>query len=197
MLACQLIACHKSNDAMNTRPNWIPEPPEALTVDFYRSHEHLEDADTGMWTYLCELIANDQRPFPERVKEMLRTISPSLKQYYLTRGFDWERRSGGLEACLMHEPDDDSLLLEDTMSAYEALGASKHAAIIRELIPKARERWAQIHEADAQGREFNYDDGLWDPYEERWDAASEEFNFYDVIWKDIQAHPERYTHSKM
>jgi hypothetical protein len=156
----------------------------------------LEDVDDGMWTYLCDLIPKDQRPYRVNKAKMLESVSLELKRYYLTRSFDWENGSGGLESCLMHEPDDDVLFLEETIEAYEALGAIKHAGIIRELIPKAQDRLRRIGEANARGEEFNYDDGLWDHYEKRWDAVSKEFNFYDAIWKDIQAHPERYTHSK-
>lgn len=172
----------------------IPEPPRALTEKLYHVASRIEDVDTPMWTYLCGLITDDNRPFHVRNAEMIRSISPELKRYYLTRGFDWERGSGGLEACLMREEDD--MLLEETIKAYEFLGAVKHAAIIRELIPKAKERWKNIRLAESRGEEFDYDNGLWDPYEKRWDAVSEAFNFYDVIWKDIQSRPERYTHRK-
>lgn len=177
-------------------PNYLPDPPNELTVAGYRLASGIEDVDSAMWGYLCDLIAEDQRPFRARVAEMLRSISPELQRYYLVRGFDWERGSGGLESCLMNKPEDDHHFLAETIEAYEALGASKHAAIIRELMPKAAERWRRIEDADARGEEFNYDDNFWDPYEIRWDAASEEFNYPEVIWNDIQAHPERYSHPR-
>lgn len=181
---------------MNTQSSWMPEPPKSLSADFYRSHARFEDVDTGMWTFLCDLIPDGPQPYGDRTAKMLKSISPELRRYYLTRGFDWERGSGGLESCLMRGPENDYLFLNDTIKAYESLGAHKHAAIIRELIPISQKRWKQIHEADASGQEFNYDDGLWDPYEERWDEASKEFDFYEIIWKDIRAHPERYTHTR-
>ena len=80
---------------MSTRNGWIPEPPKALTVQFYRSHSRIEDVDDGMWTYLCSLIPDDHRPYRVRKAEMLNSVSPELKQYFLTRGFDWERAPGG------------------------------------------------------------------------------------------------------
>jgi hypothetical protein len=184
------------NDFMERAWSSMPKAPQALTEDFYRSGSCMEDVDDSMWIYLCNLIPKDQRPSRVRIAEMLDSVSPQLKGYYLTRGFDWERGSGGLESCLMHEPEDDVLFLEETIEAYKQLGALKHAAIIRDLIPKARERLQMINEADAKGEDFNYDDGFWGPYEARWVAASEEFNFYDVIWKDMRAHPEKYTHEK-
>jgi hypothetical protein len=91
---------------------------------------------------------------------------------------------------------DNEYFPEDTAKAFESLGAVKQAAIIRELIPKAQLRDQQIREAEKKGHEFNFDDGFWKPYEKRWDDACREFDFYDVIWKDIQSHPERYTHRK-
>lgn len=85
---------------------------------------------------------------------------------------------------------------EDTAKAFESLGAVKLAAIIRELIPKAKLRDQQVKEAEKKGQAFNFDDGFWKPYEKRWDDACSEFDFYAVIWKDIQSHPERYTRQK-
>lgn len=181
---------------MSPTPPWMPESPESLTEDYYQSHTSLEDVDSGMWTYLCNLIPADERPYKVRVAEMLASASPELRRYYLARGFDWERGSGGLESCLMNDPENDHHFVEDTIKAYEELGAFKHAAIIRELVPLARNRQQQITEAEAQGREFNFDDDFWEPYEARWDAASEEFDFYEVIWKDIETHPGRYTHPR-
>lgn len=147
-----------------------------------------------MWTYLCALIPDDDRPYRDRKLEMLSLVSPELGRYYLARGFDWERGSGGLEACLMAE--NDEMLLAETIKAYEWLKATRQAAIIRELLPKAQDRWIKIKQADAQGKEFDYDDGLWEPYEKRWDAALSKFDFYKVIWKDIRQNPNRYTHTR-
>ena len=195
--------CHIPNPRSSNRLNImtsdcfsLPNPPKTLTTSFYQASASFEDVDSAMWLYLCGLVPEDERPYRDRVAEMLNSVSTELRRYYLARGFDWERGSGGLEGCLMREQGDDDLFLHDTIRSFESLGASKHAAIIRELMPKATERWKRINEADAKGEEFDYDDGFWEPYEERWDSASEEFDFYSQIWVDIQAHPERYVHGK-
>ena len=196
LVALLMVGCKPEMHTMKKRPSWMSEAPKALTEELYQSAASLDDLDTLMWLFLLDLIPGDERPYSVRTAEMLNSVSPELGRYFLTRGFDWERGSGGLEGCLMQDPSDNALLLEKTITAYEQLGACKHAAVIRELIPKAAERWKQIEKADTSGEEFNYDDGFWNPYEEQWDAACKEFDFYEVIWKDIQAHPERYAHSK-
>lgn len=191
-----VLGCKSPPATMKHRPDWIPEPPTDLTIEFYRSHSNPQTADDKMWLYLCELIPEDQRPYRERVQSMLAEITPQLRRYFLTRGFDWERGSGGLETCMMLETDEDHLFVADTADEYEALGAVEHANIIREIIPLAKVRLAKISEADASGKEFDFDDGFWDAYEERWDMACEHFNFYDVIWHDIRENPELYIHQK-
>lgn len=190
-----MMGCEPKPETASPRPSWMQEPPSALTEEFYRSHTRIEDVDTGMWTYLCNLIPEDERPYRARRAAMMKSVSSELRRYYLVRGFDWERGSGGLESCFMGEPGDE-LFLDDTSKAFESLGAFTHAAIVRELIPRARDRGRQINEAGANGVEFNFDDGFWYPYELRWEAASREFNFYDIIWMDIRSHPEQYTHRR-
>ena len=191
-----LVIILNSLGTMNTPTSWQSETPQALTKALYRSSTSIEDVDSKMWLYLCDLVPEDNRPYHIRVVEMLNSVSSKLRRYYLTRGFDWERGSGGLEACLMIDPKDDHLFLNDTIYAYESLGAFKHAAIIRELIPKSQDRRNLINEADKKGEEFNFDDGMWDSYETRWDTASEEFNFYDVLWSDILTNTEEYIHGE-
>jgi len=175
-------------------PNSIPATPaaDALSLGFYKSRPDPEELDDAIWLYLCGLVPEDERPYDIRVKAMLHEVSPELKRYYLTRGFDWERGSGGLESCMMRE--EDELFLEETISAYESLGATEHAAIIRELIPLAKQRLMDIETADSKGEEFDFDDGFWDSYEERWDKASNDHDFYAPIWQEIKDHPERYIH---
>jgi hypothetical protein len=171
-------------------------PPQALTIDFYRCHARIEDVDDGMWTYLFALIPKDPRSYRVRAADMLAGVSPQLKRYFLVRGFDWVSRSEGLEGCFLRDPDHDRLFWEDTIKAFEALGAFKRVSTLRELIPKARDRWVRIKAAVVEGKEFDYGDGFWAPYEAMWDAAEDDLDFYEVIWHDIRTHPERYTHSR-
>ena len=96
----------------------------------------------------------------------------------------------------MRDPVHDRLFLEETIKAFEALGAFKRASALRELIPKARDRWARIKAAVVEGKDYNYGDGFWAPHEAWWRNAAEDINVYEVIWQDIRAHPERYTHSR-
>ncbi len=90
--------------------------------------------------------------------------------------------------------DNDDLFVEDTIAAYEFLGAKGHAQIIRELIPMAEERWRAIRAAEAAGVEFDYDNNPFKALEPRWDKACKQFDFYKVIFRDMKQHPEKYTH---
>lgn len=174
--------------------NWLPKVPEALTVEFFSSAKSLEEIDGQLWVYLCNLIP-DGAPYEENEQRMLSSISPSLRNYYLTRGFDCYRCSDGLEGCLMKEPDE-LYLLNETIQAYEELGALEHADIIRSLKPLAVERLNKIDEADEEGTEFDFDDGFWEPWEERWDAATESYDFYAVIFSRMKNAPENFLHKK-
>jgi hypothetical protein len=196
--ASRLIACPLGHHTPEELLVWEIDdaPPQALTIDFYRCHTRIEDVDNGMWTYLCALISAEPRAYRLRAGDMLARVSPQLKQYFLVRGFDWVRRSEGLEGCFMRDPVHDRLFLEETIKAFEALGATKRASILRELIPKARDRWVRIKAAVVEGKEFDCGDGFWAPYEAMWDAAEDDRDFHEVIWQDIRAHPERYTHSR-
>jgi hypothetical protein len=174
------------------RPSWLPEPPRELSEEFYRAASHIADIDTGMWLYLLDLIPEDGASYPERIKLMLAGVSPCLRRYFLVRQFDWERGSGGLESCLMR--DDNGMLLEDTIAAFESLGCRKHAEIIRGLMPLAADRMRRIREAEVRGVEFDFDDGFWKPWEARYQRAGG--GFVTKIWKEIKAHPERYVHKR-
>ena len=172
---------------------WPPPPPPAkLEQSLFHDARKLEDIDTDVWGYLCELVPKTGDTHRAAVAKMLASVSAELRRYYLTRLFDWERGSGGLESCMMREEDD--LFLSDTIAAYEFLGAKEHAQIIRELIPIAQARWKAIEAADAEGREFEYSNDPFQAFEPRWDKASERYDFYRVIFRDMKNRPERYTH---
>jgi len=89
---------------------------------------------------------------------------------------------------------DDYMLLDDTIAAFESLGAHKHAEIIRQLRPLAADRMRRIHESEARGIEFNFYDGFWKPWEARYERAGGAF--VTAIWKEIKAHPERFVHRR-
>ncbi len=172
--------------------------PPSLTEEFYRAANDFEDVDTQMWLYLLELIPDDGQSYCERKRAMLNSVSRELKRYFLTRQFDWERGSGGLEACLMmqYEVGEDELFIEETIAGFEELGALEYATIIKELIPIARKLNEQIEAAGSRGEEFDFDDSRWEPYENRWNSASNGFNFYSVVWDGIQKDPSKYVHPR-
>ncbi|MBI3416995.1 MAG: hypothetical protein HY043_17020 [Verrucomicrobia bacterium] len=172
--------------------DFLTKPPAKLDQSLFLTAKKLKDIDGQVWTYLVNLIPEGGADFIDNCLEMLRQISPELKRYYLTRGFDWERGSDGLKGCVMQDEDDRRLQL--TTIAYEELGAKEHAQIVRELIPFAKQRQKAIQEAYQSGREFDYDDKAFDPFERRWEAASKKLDFYRVIFKDMKRNPDRYTH---
>lgn len=188
-----LILCSLLCSCMpDEKHNWLPTPPAKLEESFYRDAQKLDDVDTAVWSYLCTLVPDVGGSHRDNVAKMLSSISPELQRYYLTRLFDWERGSGGLETCMMREEDD--LFLSDTIAAYEFLGASEQAQIIRGLIPIAQARWKAIKAADAAGREFDYENCPFEVFEPRWEEACERFDFYQVIFRDMKKQPVRYTH---
>ena len=146
-----------------------------------------------MWTYLLAQVPEGPESYRDRTAKMLASISPELRRYFLIRQFDWERGSGGIEDCRMKANDDG--FIEDTIAAYEAIGAKQHAQIIRELVPITRARWQAIKVADAAGRAFDFDtDNPFDRYDDLWDKAGDKFDFVGAIFQDIKNHPEKYTH---
>jgi hypothetical protein len=173
------------------RASWMPEPPKALTVEMYRNATEIADVDSQMWDYLCALIPETGADYTSRTRNMLSTLTPELRRYYLVRQFDWLRGGDGLEFCFMEAH---AIFLDETLAAFESLGAKPQADIIRQLLPLAKERAKRIAEADAKGAEFNFDDGFWEPWEQKYDAAADSFDFVGAIWNDIVAHPERYAH---
>jgi hypothetical protein len=107
--------------------------------------------------------------------------------------------SGGLESCFFRSVE--NICYPETILAFRDLGAHEHARIIKELLPlvadRQRKESAAIEEADRRGIPYDpEDDGFWEPWEERWDAADASEDYVSVIWEDVQMHPERYTHSR-
>ena len=181
---------------MSSRSSAFPflpkKAPNELTASLFQNAATFKDIDTSVWLYLCDLIPNTGGSIRERKLAMLKRVSQELGRYYLSRGFDWERDSEGLEGCVMLE--DDEMLLDNTVKAYEALGAVEHAQIVSELIVLSDRRRKDISEAEYAGAEFNYEDGAFDAFEKRWDAASSKFDFYQKIFADMKRNPERYVH---
>jgi hypothetical protein len=169
----------------------IPSPMR-LTTDFFVNAKTFEDLDDQLWKYLLDQIGHDQRPYRDRVKSMIDDLSPELKRYFLTRQFDWERGSGGLESCMMNDEDD--MFIDDTIRAFDELGAKKQADIIRKLVPIARKRFKDIEKAEKAGKEFNFDPCPFEPFEEQWDKANEQYDFYEMIFRDMKKYPENYCH---
>jgi len=95
----------------------------------------------------------------------------------------------------MKEPDD-LYLLDQTIQAYDELGAHEHANLIRSLKPLVLERLKKIEEADEEGTEFDFDDGFWEAWEERWETATESYDFYAVIFGKMKKAPEEFLHNK-
>ena len=104
--------------------DWLPKAPDALTINFIDYSNSIDDIDDELWIYLCNLIP-DGLPYEENEQKMLSNINPSLRTYYLTRGFDWNRGSDGLEGCLMKEPEELSLW----MIPFKPMKSSAHTSM--------------------------------------------------------------------
>jgi hypothetical protein len=177
----------------DTKKWQTPPPPATLDISLYRKARRIWEIDTTMWTYLLAHVPEGPGSYKDRKAMMLASISPELRRYFLIRQFDWERGSGGIEDCMMKAEDD--MLIEDTIAAYDSIGARQHAQIIRELAPIARARRQAIEAADFSGHDFDYDsNNPFDRYDDLWDKAGERFDFVGAIFKDIKKHPEKYTH---
>jgi len=183
----------KSNTTSET-DRTTEETPKSLSPRFYQSNTDMLTTLGKMTRYLFSRIPEDDRFYKERVEEMLATLTPALRNFYLVDHFSTEVANQGLEACLMLGEEENDLFPLKTAKAYKALGAEKHAALIRELLPVAQNQWKLIREAEEKGEEYEEDTAFWLEQDEKWITASQEEDVYATIWEDIQANPLRYKH---
>jgi len=174
----------------------LEEVPKSLSLRFYQSAIEISDTLDKIWRYLSSRILADGQTRKESVVEMLSTLPPALRNYYLVRNFDTEVANQGLEACLMLGEDEGDLFPLKTAKAYQALGAEKHAALIRKLLPVAQNQWKLIREAEEKGEDYAEDTAFWLEQDEKWITANQQEAVYETIWKDIQANPMRYKHGR-
>jgi len=190
-ISIALLGC--SHRDMNSS-NWNPEPPPRLEMKLYRSARQMSDIDDRMWLYLLSLIKESSENFLIGEQNLVESLSPELRRYYLVRRFDSEWGSGGMAHYFMNE--NWRHLLPETISAYESIGASEHALVIRRIVPVAESEQARFMRAEKDGKVDEFFDmpSPLEDFDGNWQQAGEKFNFLNALFQDIKRNPEPYLH---